>query len=61
MPSQSEWVETNQSAPVTSHMYKPLGRPPKQKRKKRKKKDPEEPRNPYRVSWINKTIKCGKS
>ena len=58
MPSQSEWVETNQSAPVTSHVYKPLGRPPKQKKKI---KDPEEPRNPYRVSRINKTIKCGKS
>ena len=35
MPSQSEWVETNQSAPVTSHVYKPLGRPPKQKKKKK--------------------------
>ena len=55
MPSQSEWVETNQSAPIAPHVYKPLGRPPKQR-----KRDPEEPRNPYRVSRMNKTIKCGK-
>ena len=36
-------------------MYKLLGRPPKQR-----KRDPEEPRNPYRVSRMNKIIKCGK-
>ena len=55
MPGQSKWVETNQSAPIAPHVYKPLGRPPKQR-----KRDPEEPRNPYRVSRMNKTIKCGK-
>ena len=55
MPGQSEWVKTNQPAPVAPHVYKPPGRPPKQR-----KRDPEEPRNPYRVSRMNKTIKCGK-
>ena len=37
MPSQFEWVETNQPAPVAPHMYKPPDRPPKQR-----KRDPEE-------------------
>ena len=55
MPSQFEWVETNQPAPVAPHVYKPLDRPPKQR-----KRDLEEPKNPYRVSRVNKTIKCGK-
>ncbi|XP_030923003.1 uncharacterized protein LOC115949877 [Quercus lobata] len=55
MSGQSEWVETNQPAPVAPHVYKLLGRPPKQR-----KRDPKEPRNPYRVSRMNKTIKCGK-
>ena len=44
MPGQSKWVQTNQLALVTPHVYKLLGRPPKQI-----KRDPEEPRNPYRV------------
>ena len=55
MFGQSEWVETNQPAPVAPHMYKPPSRPPKQR-----KKDPKEPRNPYRISRMNKTTKCGK-
>ena len=55
MPGQSEWVETNQPAHVALHVYKPPDRPPKQR-----KRDPKEPMNPYRVSWMNKTIKCGK-
>ena len=55
MPGQSEWVETNHPAPITPHVYKPPGRPQKQR-----KKDPEEPMNPYRVSRVNKTIKYGK-
>ena len=55
MLGQSEWVETIQLALVAPHVYKPHGRPPKQR-----KRDPEEPRNPYRVSRMNKTIKCGK-
>ena len=55
IPGQSEWVEVNQPAPVASYMYKPLGRPPKQR-----KRDPEESMNPYRVSRMNKTIKCEK-
>ena len=55
MPGQSEWVETNQLASIALHVYKPPGRPPKQR-----KRDPEKPRNPYRVSRMNKTIKCEK-
>ena len=55
MPGQSEWVETNQPAFVAPHVYKPPGRPPKQR-----KRDPKKPRNPYRVSRMNKTIKSGK-
>ena len=55
MPGQSEWVETNQPAPVAPHMYKPSSRPPKQR-----KRDLEEPRSPYRVSRVIMTIKCGK-
>ena len=47
MPGQSEWVQTNQLALVTLHVYKLPGRPPKQI-----KRDPEEPRNPYRVSRV---------
>ena len=55
MPGQFEWVETNQPALIASHVYKPPGKPPKQR-----KRDPEKPRNPYRVFRMNKTIKCGK-
>ena len=55
MPGQSEWVETNQLASIALHVYKPPGRPPKQR-----KRDLEDPRNPYRVSRMNKTIKCRK-
>ena len=55
MPGQSEWVQTNQLALVTLHVYKLPGRPPKQR-----KRDPKKPRNPYRVSRMNKTIKSGK-
>ena len=54
MPGKSEWVETNQPAPVAPYVYKPPGRPLKQR-----KRDPEEPRNPYRVCRMNKKIKCG--
>ena len=52
---QSEWVQTRQLAFVSPYVYKPLGRP-----LKLRKKAPNEPRNPYRVSRLNKTIKCGK-
>ena len=55
MPSQSKWVETNLPTPIALHVYKPPGRPPKQR-----KRDPKEPRNPYKVSRVNKPIKCGK-
>ena len=55
MLGHTQWVETNQLAPIAPHVYKPPSRPPKQR-----KRDPEEPRNPYRFSRMNKTIKCGK-
>ena len=55
MPGQSEWVQIGHATPVAPHVYKPPGRPPKLR-----KKAPDEPRNPYRVSRMNKTIKCGK-
>ena len=54
MPGQSEWVQTGHAAPVAPHVYMPPGRPPKLR-----KKPLDKPRNPYRVSRMNKTIKCG--
>ena len=55
MPSQLQWVQTGQLAPIALHVYKPPSRPPKLRKKAH-----DEPRNPYRVSRMNKTIKCGK-
>ena len=55
MFGQSEWVETNQPTSIAPYVHKPPSRPPKQR-----KRDLEEPRNPYRVSRMNKTIKCRK-
>ena len=49
------YKEIIQPALIAPHVYKPHGRPPKQR-----KRDLEEPSNPYRVSRMNKTIKCGK-
>ena len=49
------YKEIIQPALVAPHVYKPHGRPPKQR-----KRDLEESRNSYRVSRMNKTIKCGK-
>ncbi|XP_050255010.1 uncharacterized protein LOC126700879 [Quercus robur] len=48
MPGQSEWVETGQPAPLAPHIYKPPGRPLKQR-----KKASDEPRNPYNASSLN--------
>ena len=50
MLGHTQWVETNQLAPIAPHVYKPPSRPPKQR-----KRDFEEPRNPYRVSRMTKT------
>ena len=55
MPSQSEWVETGQLAPLASHIYKPPGKPPKQR-----KRASDEPRNPYKASRLNKPVRCRK-
>ena len=45
MPCPLEWALTGQLAPVVPHIYIPLGRPPKQR-----KRAVDEPRNPYRAS-----------
>ncbi|KAL0015406.1 hypothetical protein SO802_002475 [Lithocarpus litseifolius] len=55
MPGQLEWAETGQPAPVAPHIYKPPGRPPKQR-----KKAADEPRNPYKASRMNRPVRCGK-
>ncbi|XP_050263959.1 uncharacterized protein LOC126708197 [Quercus robur] len=55
MPGQSEWAETGQPAPLAPHIYKPPGRPPKQR-----KRASDEPRNPYKASRQNRPVKCGK-
>ena len=55
MPGQSEWAETGQPAPLAPNIYKPPGRPPKQR-----KRASDEPRNPYKASRLNKPVRCGK-
>ena len=55
MSSQSKWVQSGQLALVALHVYEPPSRPPKLG-----KKTPNEPRILYRISRLNKTIKCGK-
>ena len=55
MPSQLEWAKTGQPAPLAPHIYKPPGKPPKQR-----KRASDEPRNPYKASRLNKPLRCGK-
>ncbi|KAM3702346.1 hypothetical protein ACJW31_04G019500 [Castanea mollissima] len=55
MLGQSTWAETGQPAPLTPHIYKPPGKPPKQR-----KRAPDEPKNPYKESRLNKPVSCGK-
>ena len=55
MLGQSEWAETGQLTPLAPNIYKPPGRPPKQK-----KRASDEPRNPYKASRLNKLVRCGK-
>ena len=55
MLSQSEWAETGQPAPLAPHIYKPPGKPPKQR-----KRAPDEPRNPYKAIRLNRPITCRK-
>ena len=55
MSSQSKWVQSGQLALVALHVYEPPSRPPKLREK-----TPNEPRILYRISRLNKTIKCGK-
>ena len=54
LPSQDEWIETNQPAPVAPIVYKSLGKSPM-----KRKKDVDDPNNPYKVSRSNRSIKCG--
>ncbi|KAL0000805.1 hypothetical protein SO802_014586 [Lithocarpus litseifolius] len=42
-------------APVAPHIYKPPGRPPKQR-----KKAADKPRSPYKASRMNRPVRCGK-
>ncbi|XP_023872388.1 uncharacterized protein LOC111984998 [Quercus suber] len=55
MPGQSEWAKTGQPAPLAPHIYKSLGRPPKQR-----KRVSNEPRNPYKASRLNRPVRCEK-
>ncbi|XP_030945853.1 uncharacterized protein LOC115970348 [Quercus lobata] len=55
MSGLSEKAKTGQPAPLAPHIYKPLGRPPKQS-----KRASDEPRNPYKASRLNRPIRCGK-
>ena len=55
MPGQSEWAKTGQPASLALNIYKPLGRPPKQR-----KRASDESRNPYKASRLNKPVRCGK-
>ena len=55
MPGQSEWAETGQPASLVPNIYKPPGRPPKQR-----KRASDEPRNLYKASRLNKPVRCGK-
>ena len=55
MPSQSEWAETGQLAPLAPNIYEPPSRPPKQR-----KRASDEPKNPYKASRLNKPVRCGK-
>ena len=55
MLGQNEWIETGLPTPIPPRILRPPGRP-----KKLRKRDPNEPRNPFKVSWMNKEIKCGK-
>ena len=54
LPSQDEWIETNQPTPIAPIVYKPLGRP-----SMKRKKDVDESNNPCKVSRSNRLIKCG--
>ena len=58
LPSQDEWVETNQPAHVAPIVYEPPSKPPSRPPMKRK-KDADEPNNPYKVSRSYRPIKCG--
>ena len=55
MPSQLEWAEIGQLAPLAPHIYKPPGRTPKQR-----KRALDEPRNPYKASRLNRPVRCEK-
>ena len=55
IPGQSKWISNGQPTPVALIIYKPLGRPPR-----KRKRDVDEPRNPYKVFRANKPIKCGR-
>ncbi|XP_023894356.1 uncharacterized protein LOC112006306 [Quercus suber] len=54
MPGQSEWMSSGQPKPVAPIVYKPPGR-----LTMKRKRDADEP-NPYKVSRVNRPLRCGK-
>ena len=55
MLGQFEWISSGQPKPVASTIYKPLDKPPIER-----KRDADKPRNPYRVSKAKKLVRCGR-
>ena len=55
MLGQDEWFKSEHLPPQTPHVLRPPGRP-----KKLRRRDLNKPRNPYKVSRMNRQIKCGK-
>ncbi|XP_020109288.1 uncharacterized protein LOC109724768 [Ananas comosus] len=54
IPGQNEWIKTSMPAPVPWRIRRPPGRP-----KKLRRRAADEPLNPYKVSRMDKPIKCG--
>ena len=55
MPSQDEWIKSGHLPPQPPHFLRPPER-----LKKLRRRDSDEPRNPYKISRMNRQIKCGK-
>ena len=55
MPGQDQWIKSRHLPTQPPHVLRPPGRP-----KKLRRKDPDESRNPYKVSRMNRQIKCRK-
>ena len=55
MPGQDQWIKSRHLPTQPPHVLRPPGRP-----KKLRRRDPDESRNPYKVSRMNRQIKCRK-